>query len=372
MTRIVLVGGGHAHVQVMTALAAANVPGLDVTLVSPDRLTPYSGMLPGHIAGLYSHDDIHIDLAHLAEKTKIHRVEAAAIGLDRARRFVHLDQGDPLPYDYIAFDIGIRPDLSGIVGAERHAVAVKPIARFLGQLDAVRARLSAANSAPRVAIVGGGAAGVELAFAIRARLVADRAAQANGTPEVSLITSGDLIPTLNAGMRRRAKAALTRAGITVMTDTRVAAVDADGLTFASSARLDTDAVFISTRARAPALTAALDLPIDTQGAIRVGPTLQSIADPNVFASGDCAAFDPKLEKAGVFAVRQGPILAQNLIAAAAGRPLVPYRPQTKFLVLLSTADGSAIGGRGAWLSVEGRWVMAWKDRIDRAFMERFR
>ncbi len=372
MVNLVLVGGGHAHVQVMVALAAAARPDLSVTLISPDRLTPYSGMLPGYIAGLYSHAEIHIDLDHLARKTGIRRLEAAATALDRAGRRVLVDHGEPVPYDLISFDVGIRPDLSGIAGAETHAVAVKPISRFIDRLEATRAALTARATAPRIAIVGGGAAGVELAFAIRARLVADRATAGHPAPVVTLVTSGELIPTLNSGMRRRARAALQAAGITVSTDARVAAIDPEGLVLTDGRRLAADAVFVSTRARAPELTASLGVSLDAQGALRVAPTLQSVDDPTVFAAGDCAALSPPVEKAGVFAVRQGPVLAHNLLAAATGRPLTPYEPQRQFLVLLSTADGRAIGGRGPWLAFSGRAAMWLKDRIDRAFMARFR
>lgn len=371
---IVLVGGGHAHVQVMTRMAAAQRSGIPLTLIARDLDTPYSGMLPGHVAGLYRRDEIHIDLVRLAAATGTRLIHAAANGIDRAARTVRLEGHPPVAYDLLSIDVGITPDLSEMAGADRHAVAVKPIGGFLDRLEALRAAAARPDGPRRIVVIGGGAAGVELILALHARLRADAAA-AGRDPDgfaFALVTAAPLVPTLNAGIRRRVARALAARGIAVHGEARVVAIEPDHVRTAAGATIAADAVLVSTRARAPAWLAATGLALAPDGSIAVGPTLQSLTDPAILAAGDCAAMvaSPR-EKAGVFAVRQGPILAENLIALARGTPLRDYRPQRRFLVLIATADGRAIGGRGPWLTFEGRWVWAWKDHIDRRFLRTF-
>ncbi|MBT9293226.1 FAD-dependent oxidoreductase [Prosthecodimorpha staleyi] len=371
---IVLVGGGHAHVQVMTRMAAAHRSGIPVTLIARDLDTPYSGMLPGLVAGLYRRDEIHIDLVRLAAATGTRLIHAAADGIDRAARRVHLQGHPPVAYDLLSIDVGITPDLSEMAGADRHAVAVKPIGGFLDRLETLRAEAARAGGRRRIVVVGGGAAGIELILALYSRLRADAAA-AGRDPDgfaFALVTGARLVPTLSAGIRRRVARALATRGIAVHGDARVVAIEPDRVVTAAGASIAADAVLVSTKARAPAWLAATGLALAPDGSIAVGPTLQSLTDPAILAAGDCAAMvaSPR-EKAGVFAVRQGPILAENLIALAHGTPLRAYRPQHRFLVLIATGDGRAVGGRGPWPAFEGRWVWAWKDRIDRRFLRTF-
>ncbi|MEJ1160162.1 FAD-dependent oxidoreductase [Prosthecomicrobium sp. N25] len=369
---IVLVGGGHAHVQVLPRLAAAVRAGLRLTLVSRDLETAYSGMLPGHVAGLYRREDIHIDLVGLAERTGARLVHAAAIGIDRTARRVRLEGLPSLGYDVLSLDVGSAPDLGALPGAAEHAVAVKPVDGFLAAVAALRA--AAADAPRKVVVLGGGAAGVELALALAARLRADaRAAGLDpARSHVEILTSDVLVPTLNAGVRRRVARALAAAGVAVRTGERAVMIEAGAILLASGLRIAADAVVVATGGRAPSWLAGTGLDLAPDGSVAVRPTLQSTADDRIFAAGDCAFMvETPREKAGVFAVRQGLVLADNLLAAALGRPLHNFAPQRRFLVLLATGDGRAIGGRGTWLAVSGRWVWAWKDRIDRAFMARF-
>ncbi|WP_181707240.1 FAD-dependent oxidoreductase [Chthonobacter rhizosphaerae] len=376
---VILVGGGHTHVQVMTAFAAAARAGRPwadarLTLVSRDRDTPYSGMLPGHVAGLYRRDDIHIDLEGLAARTGARFVRGAATGLDRAGRRLVVEGSAPIEYDIASFDVGITPDLSAIDGAEAHGIAVKPIGRFLEKLADLRAAVASPDGGRRVLVVGGGPAGVELAFSLRERLRADLAAAGlePGGLQVAIVTSGTILKGLNDGVRRRIHGALKARGIAVLEDRRIAAVSAEGVTTDAGERIPADAVVISTKARAPSFLERLGLPTARDGTLLTRFTLQTLTDPAVFAVGDCATVaNEPTEKAGVFAVRQGPVLADNLRRALAGEPLRPYRAQTDWLVLMTTGDGHAIGGRGDRIAVGGRWVWWWKDRIDRRFMRRF-
>ncbi len=193
------------------------------------------------------------------------------------------------------------------------------------------------------------------------------------TPAVTMVAAEGLVPTLNGGVRRRLAAALGRHGIVVLSGRRATQVRPGELVLDDGDRLAADAVVVATGARSPSVLESLGLPLGPGGALPVGPTLQALGDADVFAAGDCAhlSWSPR-EKAGVFAVRQGPILAANLLARATGAPLEPYRPQSAYLVLLSTADGGAIAGRGSYLAVEGSLIYRWKRALDLGFMKRYR
>jgi pyridine nucleotide-disulfide oxidoreductase family protein len=368
--RLVLIGGGHAHVQVIRALGERPESGLAVTLVTDRLLTPYSGMLPGHIAGLYSHAEMHIDLERLAKVSDVALVRSSAKAIDRAAQTVTTDDGSVILYHTLSLNVGITPDLSTITGAEQHGIAVKPISDFLERLEALLAAAARPDGPRRMVIVGGGAAGFELALALKARL-----ATFNATARpfwIGLAVGGGLVATLNSGMRARARNALARHGIAVLDGFRVAEIRSDGIRAADGRFVAADAVLMSTAARAPSWLAETGLPSDNGGFVQTTLAMACIDDPAVFAVGDCATVvDDPVPKAGVFAVRQGPSLTRNIRRRVRGEPVLPHRPDKAYLTILMTGDGSAIAGRGDWFAVEGGWVWTWKDWIDRRFMRRF-
>jgi pyridine nucleotide-disulfide oxidoreductase family protein len=364
---LVLVGGGHAHVLVLEAFVRNPEPGLTITLVSRDSLTPYSGMLPGHLAGIYARDEIHIDLERLARAAGARLVLDEAVLFDRAARRVRLKGGEALAYDILSVDIGITPDLSGIAGAQEHALAVKPIGSLLEKWDRLVNSALAPNGPRRFAIIGGGAAGICLAFAVQAFF-----ATRLGDPiQVSLIAASEA-SEINAGMRRRIARALKHRRIAVHAEDAAVRIDLEGVTLASGLRVPADAVLVSTHAAPPPVLAMTDWAKGEGGFLAVRPTLQILNDDAVFAAGDCATMmaHPR-PKAGVFAVRQGPVLAQNLRRAVRGEALETYTPQREHLLLIATGDGRAIGGRGRFIAFEGRLAWRLKDFIDRRFMRRF-
>jgi selenide,water dikinase len=371
---LVLVGGGHTNVQVMTGFTARPVPHLRLTLVTDRLETPYSGMLPGCVAGLYTTQEMHIDLARLARATGTRLVHAAATGLDLPRKRLQLADGEELSYDLLSLNVGITPDLSGIEGADRHGIPVKPISGFLTRLEALLTALQKPDGPRRIAVVGGGAAGIELAFALRARL--NREAPGWGLDpasfDLTLVSAEGLAPALNDGVHRKVEAALARHRIAFVGDFRVTAISAQALQAQDGRALPADAVLLSTDARAPSWLAGTGLPLATDGSVETRETLQVLGDDAVFAVGDCATVvvEPR-PKAGVFAVRQGPALVRGLRAALGGEPIPRHKAQREFLTLLMTGDGSAIAGRGGWFSLEGRLVWRWKDWIDRRFMAMF-
>ena len=371
---VVLIGGGHSHVQVLTAFATHPVNGVRLTLVTDRLTTPYSGMLPGHLAGLYSRSEMEIDLARLARATGTRLVYAPVIGLDRAQKQVLFADRPPLSYDALSINIGISPDLSSIEGGARFGIPVKPISRFLerfaGLLDAARQP----DGPRRIVIVGGGAAGTELAHAIRIRLNAEAAAWGIEAQafSIAIVSSDALVPTLNTGVRRRVSASLIAANIAFRTNFRVAGVDHAGIEAADGSRIAADMVLFATAARAPSWLSSTGLPLAPDGSVKIHRDLRVEGEADIFAVGDCAGSieDPR-PKAGVFAVRQGPVLAKNLRAHALGQPLSAYKAQRQFLTLLLSGERQAIAGRGRFFVTSGPLIWKWKDRIDRNFMAMF-
>ena len=359
MRDLVLVGGGHAHVHVLTSFGRRPMPGVRVTLIARDVRTPYSGMLPGFVAGRYSFDECHIDLAALAARTGTNLVHAEAVGLDRSGRLVLLKGQPPLSYDALSLDVGAAPDLAPIPGATEHAVPVKPIAEFgrrwLAFLEDVRKR-------KRIVVIGGGAGGVELALAIDRRRAA---------ASVTLATRDEILVGHATSAQKKMRAILARRGIRALENNAAVSIDAGSVGLASGERLAADAMFVVTEASAPRWLAETGLTLDPNGFVAVAATLRS-SDPIIFAVGDCATVlrHPR-PKSGVFAVRQGPPLAENLRRVLSGGAPLPFVPQRQHLAIIGTGDGGALATRGRW-SVEGRWVWWWKDHIDRKWMRRYR
>lgn len=375
-SRLVLVGGGHAHALALVALAKRPDVGRQVTLVSDRRVSPYSGMLPGCIAGDYTPRDLLIDLPALAEQAGATFVEARAVGLDPARRRLRLmdvsgADARELPFEILSLNVGIVPDWTGIAGAEHHAIPVKPISLFFARFDALRDRVLTNGGPRRLAVVGGGPAGIELAVAVAERWRSDLANHGLDADalRLTLISSGPVAPDLNPGARRRIRAALGKANIAIVEHERVCSVEPGRLTCASGRVLDADAAFVSTQARVPDWLGQAGLATAANGGVAVRDTLEVSGTPGIFAVGDCATMvDHPRPRAGVYAVRQGPVLAQNLMAALEGRPLQSHRPQSAALVLLRSGPGRAIAARGTWFSAEGALLWRLKDIIDRRFM----
>jgi selenide,water dikinase len=367
--RLVLIGGGHAHVHVIAAFGRRPLPGATVTIISNVLATPYSGMLPGLIAGLYTHEQAHIDLRRLAGASGARLVLAQASALDRAGKRIVCVDGSAVPYDAVSIDVGSTPSLGSIAGVCEHGIAVKPIAAFLDKFDALREACRRPGGPRRIAVIGGGAGGVELLLSVRTRLRAEAADP--GAFTFMLVTDGEILSTHNARVRAGFRRAFAERGMPLLEHRRVARLRAGRIDLVDGGTLAADAVLVVTEAGAPDWFRNTGLALDERGFIAVGPTLQSQNDPAVFAAGDCATMvETPREKAGVYAVRQGPPLADNLRAVLQGRAPRPFRPQSRHLALISTGERYAIGSRG-WLKFEGAWVWRWKDWIDRNWMRQY-
>ena len=359
-----LVGGGHSHVAVLRRFGMRPLAGVRLTLVSPDIHTPYSGMLPGFVAGHYGFDDIHIDLARLARFAGARLFLDEVTGIDPDARLVRCAGRPAVPYDLLSVNAGSTPNTAGVAGAAEHAVPVKPIAGFASRWAALLER-ARAHAGLRIGVVGGGAGGVELMLALAHRL-------RGGGHAFDLVTrDSEVLTGHGSGAARRLRRRLEAAGVCVHTGFRVAEVGPGSLRDGSGASLALDEILWATEAAAPPWLRDSGLAVDAQGFLRVDDCLRSTSHGTVFGAGDAAASvtHPR-PKSGVFAVRQGRPLARNLRRAALGRGLRPFAPQRRFLSLISTGPRHAVAARGGW-SLEGRWAWRWKDRIDRRFMRRF-
>ena len=362
---LVMVGGGHSHALALRMLAMKPEPGLRLTLVSPDSLAAYSGMLPGLVAGHYQLEETHVDLRRLCQAAGTRFVRQRVTALDPATRRLTLGDGTTLDYDWLSLDVGATPDLETVPGAREHAVPVKPVSNFHHRWQALLADLDHRTDELAITVVGGGAGGTEMVMAVARTLIEHGVAA-----RLTLVTAGELLPGYPRGVQRRMARRLAEAGVRLCADTLVRRVEA-GRLILDGDTLGHDFLLWCTGVRAAPWLAASGLPCDEYGFVQVDKYLRSPGDGRVFAAGDCAAFPGDLPKAGVYAVRQARILAHNLAAAVGDRRLRAYRPQKRFLSLLSAGERDAVGSRGRGLEVAGPWVWRWKDRIDRRFMARF-
>ncbi len=363
---LVLVGGGHAHVHVLKSLGMRPLAGVRATLVARDLETPYSGMLPGYVAGHYGFAECHIDLVRLARFAGARLIHDEAVGIDRAARTVLTRNHPPIRYDLLSLDIGSTPRRDEVPGAAEHTVAVKPIDRFAGRWEALLGR---ARNLPRLrlAVVGGGAGGVELALSAHYRLAGIMAEP----PEVTLVTREALLPSHNPRVRRHFARILAARGIRAVTGSPVLRVEPGRLILAAGEIAFDEALWVTEAAAAPWL-AETGLTLAEGGFVAVDEFWRSLADPHVFAAGDVAAMqgEPR-PKAGVYAVRAGPRLARNLRRALAGAPLRPGVVQRRALALIGTGDCRAVASRGRFAAEGAAWWRL-KQWIDRRWMRGYR
>lgn len=366
--KIILIGGGHSHVTVVKHMGMKPIPNLNITLISENTYTPYSGMLPGLIAGHYSFDDCHIDLRKLCQWAGIRFIRSTVKKLDIENKKVICHQRPPLGYDLLSINTGSQPRQQTINGALQHGHAVKPINIFLSQWQQWLNSATAANRVYHIVMIGGGAAGVEVLLAMHHYI--------HNTSEIrakfTLITSATtILSTHNKRVQNFFLQHLNQLGIKIVTNNKVTAITPHQLFLTDGQTLAVDFATLAVDAGAQPWIAESGLQCDNKGFIQVDKFLRSISHPDIFAVGDSAAFTPSpLPKAGVYAVRQGPILTSNLIATLKRRSLRPFKPQQRFLSILATGGRHAVASRGP-LFAAGKWVWYWKNHIDRKFMARF-
>jgi pyridine nucleotide-disulfide oxidoreductase family protein len=376
MKRLLLVGGGHAHLGVLKSFIERPLAGVEVTLVTPYPRQVYSGMVPGWIAGHYTFDQIGLALAPLAQRAGATLVAGHVTRLDLGRRSAQVMALQKeaaffeLPFDVVSIDIGPVVDSQAIAGSQEHAIPLRPLEQFITQWPRVHVQMMAnaidGGETSTLSVIGGGAGGVEVALA-----VAWRAHIAQVPLRVQLIAGqAGVMPNAPASVRARVLQALPARGVRVIDDDAVA-FERGTVELAQGGEVASEASLLVTGAAAAEWPGASGLAVDGRGFIGINDCLQSLSHPFVFAAGDCASLiDHPRAKSGVYAVRAGPPLAENLRRALAGTALKRWQPQRRALYLFSTGPRHAIASWGG-LSVEGNWVWRWKDRIDRRFVASF-
>ena len=368
MKQVVLVGGGHSHLEVVRRFGERPPADAAILLIDPATHATYSGMVPGLIAGHYRFEDCHVDLARLCARARVTFLNRRVCRIDSARQSIQLDDGSSIAYDLASLDVGSTPAAVRTPGVAEHALMVKPFAGFEQRmnevLDGVRK-----SRVRHIAVVGGGSAGVELALSLRHRI-----RQFTNETKVSfaLITADDyLLRSHNPRVRTIVARLMNDRGITVHTNTKAEQLVAGSIICSGGTVISSDATIWATGPAAPAWFDGSGLALDARGFLSVDATLASVTDSNVFGAGDCATIqDRNYPKSGVYAVREGPVLAENIRRKLNGEPLLHYEPQHIALALISGGDRYAIASYGA-LALEGAWVWRWKDYIDRKFMRRY-
>lgn len=362
---LVLLGAGHSHVQVLAHLAKHPLMGARITLIAPHPRQLYSGMVPGFVAGHYTLDDCVIPLEPLVRRAGVRWLHRSVKALDADSSTVLLDDGSTLHYSWLSVNTGPVQNRTllehTLPGAREHGLFVRPIESF-GALWPKVVELGEQKPL-RIAVIGGGAAGVELAMAIRHRL-----------PQAAITLLAGNTPVCanySPEVQQQVMAALKSRHITVLQD-RALGLNGREVRLGCGGDLACDVPLIATGAQAAPWLAGSGLAVDAQGFIAVDACQRSTSHSQVFAVGDISVrTDRALARSGVYAVRAGPALATNLAAAVAGQPLKAHQPPGSTLNLLSCGNRSAIAAWGNFRA-QGRWVWWLKNWIDRRFVARFR
>lgn len=364
---VVLVGAGNAHLVFLRRWGMRPLPGVAVTLVSAVPVIPYSAMVPAHIAGDYSWDEITIDLVRLCQSVQVRLVAATAASIDPVDRKVLFVNRPPLSYDVVSLGLGSIPACPTSEPDDDWSLVMRPLGTLIRKIELLDQQLKYSPRPFHFVVVGGGASGCELALSIHKRL-----AKHCGFRLTLVQGNSRLLPEFPSSVARAFAKVFLQKGIAFRVNARCIG-SADGKVILDEGNsIPADAILWATQASPPALLREGGLPVDRGGFLRVEDTLQSIGHPAVFGTGDCVAFEsyPGLPRNGVHAVRQGALLFQNVSRFLREQPLRPFRPQRLCLCLLNTADGQAVLRYGPF-SWKNRWARKLKDRIDRAWIEKY-
>ena len=358
--KLVLIGAGHANIQVLHGLSQLDRSLFELILISDVLKAPYSGMIPSYLAGDYQHSELHFDLKKICDRFGFQFLHEQVIAIDSKSQVIRLQSGSLIHYDLASLNVGIQPQ--SITSQEQKSVLlVKPISGLIEKWKS----LEHLEESSIISVVGGGAGAFEIAVAGRRRF--------NGI-KVQLITGDDgLLPSLNAKAQLLAKASLNNLNIQLFEGSRVQEHLDGALKLKNGKLIPTTISLLATSAKAPDWFKTSGLPTNSAGFVQVQSDLLVKGSKNLFAAGDCCEFtNHTLPKAGVFAVRQGPIILENMKSLVQKESsLQNYQPQKNFLTILVSGNKTAIASRGSW-AFEGRMAWVLKNWIDRKFMKRFK
>lgn len=361
MKTLVLVGGGHAHVHAIKQLAKAPITDVAVILISTNKKQYYSGMASAYLEGLYTEADFSFDLPRLCAHSGISFIEDTVTAIDPVANSLQTAAGLRVAFDILSLDTGSELAGKNIPGAQEFAQMIKPLGNLIGLKEA----LEAADRPLNIVITGAGAAGVEIALAIRSL-----ATQKGQSFTITIIEAGsEIMSGYRPGVKQACQKRLADAKVTLLTRQRVTEITDKGLRLESAMVVPYDLIVWAAGTTASRFYRESGLPVDQGGYLLVEPSLQAVAYPHIFGAGDCIAFKDYdyVKKAGVYAIREAPFLWQNLCNSLAGKPLVGYRPQKSYLAIINQGDRCGLLSYGG-LVLKGRLVWRLKDRIDRRFM----
>ena len=363
MKSLVLVGGGHAHLSVLRALTHKKFSKLEVVLITPNNYQNYSGMLPGWMAGHYSKAQLQINLQSLAQKANIHLIVNRVIGIDATKCLVYLPENNQIKYDLLSVDMGCETDVSKLGALQEKLLPIRPLDNFIEAWSEIISK----KEKFQLVVVGGGAAGVELALAARYSF---KRSKFYDSGHVDLVVSeSGLLTEFSPKIQCYIKNILFKAGITV--HYLKASGTKEGLILSNGKFLAADYVIAATGTQAPLWLQRSNLMLDKNGYIAVDGYHKSLSHPNVFATGDISSRrDSIITKSGVHAVRAGPILFSNLLATLNGEPLTFYYPRKYSLYILACGPRYAIASWGKW-NIQGKLVWYLKNWIDQRFVKKF-
>lgn len=367
---IVLLGGGHSHVVALLKLAKTIKNGQifnkELILVSDQTHSPYSGMLPGVIAGHYQADEAFINLAHFCKKLGVRFITASVGEVDTENQQLILDNGSTIDYGLLSINIGARTNIDAIDGASISGVTVKPIDQLLAAIEQFTSSLSADDN-KTLSVVGGGVASIEVILALVYRFK-----QFPNLKFRLISQSPTLLEEHNPSVRKTIQNILRKANIELISDTKIMSITDDQLITEQNTIENNNFIIWCNGVVGHEFFNNTNIDVNPLGFINVNAHLQSHSHPNIFASGDCSNFTPSpLAKSGVYAVRSGDIIADNIINKLCNKPLREFTPQKQFLCLISTGRQYAVASKGGF-SISGRWVWKWKNLIDQRFVQQFR
>jgi NADH dehydrogenase FAD-containing subunit len=362
---LVLVGGGHAHLTCLKMLKQFVDRGHRVTLISPTPYHYYSGMGPGMLGGTYSPREIRFNIRRMAESAGAEFVAGAVTHIDGQKRFLTLSAGQKVAFDVASFNTGSSVPLNSVTITDcQNVFSVKPIINLLKARRAILALLR--DRKLRILIVGGGPAGLEIAGNAW-KLIHDQ----SGEAQITLLAGKRLLGNFPEQVRRLALRSFEARTIEIIEGTHLSTLEHGSAKLADGRQLPFDVALLALGVKPDPLFSDSGLATGPDGGLLVNEYLHALDYPNIFGGGDCISFQGRpLDKVGVYAVRQNPVLFNNLLASLEGQHLIPFLPQSDYLLIFNLGNGRGIFWRKNWVW-NGRLAFILKNYIDRKFMRKF-